>query len=241
MYYSHEYHSRDRYIISILPTDAGITDMMLIIIFDTIKTYIEVISNVVLTHDLRQGCEGLKIDCIQRRNEPRRWANIIVTIINIIVTMTFNQYPHDLDQDDRLDPLFFDETHTLTKDTNWRHKFVSVRLLSFVVHFIASENRTLEYCKISDYYRLAMMEIRVTFSKLIWSYDITLKNVEQKVPALEHRALASGPLEVRLKKVVRGQNWFSHASWSLTNWNFMEYHGISRSNISWHWIYLQCL
>ena len=62
------------------------------------------------------------------------------------------------------------------------------------------------YCKISDYYRLAMMETRVTFSKLIWGYDIALKNVKQKVPALEHRALASGPLEVRLKKVVRGQN-----------------------------------
>ena len=57
-----------------------------------------------------------------------------------------------------------------------------------------------------NYYRLAMMEMKVTLSKLIWSYDITLKDFDQKVPELDHRALASGPLEVRLTRVERDQN-----------------------------------
>jgi hypothetical protein len=51
-----------------------------------------------------------------------------------------------------------------------------------------------------------MMEMKVTLSRLIWTYDITLKSAGQEVPSYEHRYLASGPLEVRLRRVERDQN-----------------------------------
>lgn len=51
-----------------------------------------------------------------------------------------------------------------------------------------------------------MMEMRVTLSRLIWSYDITLKSVGQEVPTYHHLSLASGPLEVRLTRVERNQS-----------------------------------
>ena len=51
--------------------------------------------------------------------------------------------------------------------------------------------------------RIAMMQLRVTLARLIWSYDIVLKNPKQEVPWYSHKAFAAGPLEVRLSKVVR--------------------------------------
>jgi superfamily II DNA helicase RecQ len=127
----------DRYVVSILPTGAGKTDLILIsALVDTSKTYIVVTPNVALAGDLRQRCEGLKIDCIQWTNGSRRRANIVVAVTDIIISATFNQYLRDLEQDGRLGPLFFDEAHTLTKDANWRHKFMSIKLLSFAVQFI---------------------------------------------------------------------------------------------------------
>ena len=51
--------------------------------------------------------------------------------------------------------------------------------------------------------RIAMMQLRVTLARLIWSYDITLKNPKEQVPWYSHRAFEAGPLEVRLKKIVR--------------------------------------
>ena len=63
----------DRYVVSILPTGAGKTDLILIsALLDTSKTYIVVTPNVALAGDLRQRCEGLKIDCIQWMNGSRR-------------------------------------------------------------------------------------------------------------------------------------------------------------------------
>jgi len=127
----------DRYVVSILPTGGGKTDLTLIsALLDTSKTYIVVTPNVALAHDLRQSCEGLKIDCIEWTNGSRRRANIVVAITDTVVSMRFNQYLRDLDQDGRLGALFFDEAHTLTKDANWRHKFISIKLLSFAVQFI---------------------------------------------------------------------------------------------------------
>ena len=57
----------------------------------------------------------------------------LVYIMDMIVSMRFNQYLRDLDQDNRFDALFFDKTHILTKNANWRHKFISIKLLSFAV------------------------------------------------------------------------------------------------------------
>ena len=59
-----------------------------------------------------------------------------MAITDSVVSMTFNRYLRDLYEDDRLGPLFFDEAHTLTKDANWRHKFLSIKLLSLAVQFI---------------------------------------------------------------------------------------------------------
>jgi superfamily II DNA helicase RecQ len=127
----------DRYVVSILPTGAGKTDLILInALLDTSKTYIVVTPNVALAHDLRERCKNLKIDCIEWTNGSRRRANIVVAITDTVVSMRFNQYLRDLNQDSRLGALFFDEAHTLTKDANWRHKFISIKLLSFAVQFI---------------------------------------------------------------------------------------------------------
>ena len=51
--------------------------------------------------------------------------------------------------------------------------------------------------------RLAMMEMRVTLAKLIWQFDVTLKTAGQEEPRFNHRAVAAGELEVRLRKVER--------------------------------------
>ncbi len=75
-----------------------------------------------------------------------------------------------------------------------------------MVNGIVLENRTYSNLQGSDLCRLAMMEMRVTLSRLIWNYDISLKSVGQEVPTYEHRAVASGPLEVRLKRVERSQS-----------------------------------
>jgi hypothetical protein len=54
--------------------------------------------------------------------------------------------------------------------------------------------------------RLALMEMRVTLSKLIWHYDFTLKDVGQEVPAYNHLTISAGRLELRVKRVEREQH-----------------------------------
>ena len=39
------------------------------------------------------------------------------------------------------------------------------------------------------------MEMRITICRLVWEFDVRLRE-GQGVPELDHRALASGPLEV---------------------------------------------
>jgi hypothetical protein len=46
------------------------------------------------------------------------------------------------------------------------------------------------------------MEMRIVICRLIWWFDIALKE-GQGVPSYDHRALSSGPLEVRLTPVKR--------------------------------------
>ena len=46
------------------------------------------------------------------------------------------------------------------------------------------------------------MEMRITICRLVWMFDIKLRE-GQGVPDLDHRALASGPLEVILTPVRR--------------------------------------
>ena len=48
-----------------------------------------------------------------------------------------------------------------------------------------------------------MVEMRVTLARLIWHYDVKLKSAGQEVPIYDHLSIASGPLEVHLKKVER--------------------------------------
>ena len=50
---------------------------------------------------------------------------------------------------------------------------------------------------------LAMMELRVTLARLLWEFDIQLKDEGQEVPEYDHRSVSAGKLEVRLKKVER--------------------------------------
>lgn len=59
----------DRYVVSIISIGGGKTDEILIPVFlDINKTCVVISPNVALARDLRERCEGLKIDCIQWTN-----------------------------------------------------------------------------------------------------------------------------------------------------------------------------
>src|SRR5271169_465914 len=127
----------DRYIVSIIRTGGGKTDLILIpALLDTSKTYVVIAPYVALAHNLQERCRNLKIDCIQWTNGSHRRANIVVAITDNVVSQTFNQYLRNLHQDNKLGALFFDEAHTLTKDASWRPKFLSIKLLALGVQFI---------------------------------------------------------------------------------------------------------
>ena len=51
-------------------------------------------------------------------------------------------------------------------------------------------------------FRLALMGMRVILTKLIWEYDVSLKE-GQDVPDYDHKCFMAGQLEVHLKKVQR--------------------------------------
>ena len=51
--------------------------------------------------------------------------------------------------------------------------------------------------------RLAMMEMRVTIARLLWEFDVQLKDEGQEVPLYDHKSISAGQLEVRLRWVER--------------------------------------
>jgi hypothetical protein len=51
--------------------------------------------------------------------------------------------------------------------------------------------------------RLAMMEMRGTLARLLWEFEVHLKDEGQDVPIYDHKSLSAGKLEVRLKRVER--------------------------------------
>jgi cytochrome P450 len=48
---------------------------------------------------------------------------------------------------------------------------------------------------------LAMMEMRVTLARLIWKFDLELKDIGQKEPEFHHKTLSAGSLMIRVKKL----------------------------------------
>lgn len=51
--------------------------------------------------------------------------------------------------------------------------------------------------------RLALMEMRVALSRLIWHCDFALKDVGQEVPIFDHRTFSAGQLELRVMRFER--------------------------------------
>lgn len=47
------------------------------------------------------------------------------------------------------------------------------------------------------------MEMRVTFAKLIWSYDISLSEEGQEMPLYDHRSVSAGKFKVRVERIER--------------------------------------
>jgi hypothetical protein len=52
-------------------------------------------------------------------------------------------------------------------------------------------------------FSLALLEMRVTLVRLIWGFDVALRNLEQEEPTYDHLSLSAGHLKVRLKRVER--------------------------------------
>ena len=48
------------------------------------------------------------------------------------------------------------------------------------------------------------MEMRVALARLIWNFDISLKEVGQAEPTFDHRSVAAGKLWIRLRDVGTG-------------------------------------
>jgi hypothetical protein len=48
-----------------------------------------------------------------------------------------------------------------------------------------------------------MMEMRVTLARLLWEFEVHLKDEGQDVPVYDHKSLSAGKLEVRLERVER--------------------------------------
>lgn len=67
--------------------------------------------------------------------------------------------------------------------------------------------------------RLALMEMRVTMAKLVWTYDISLNKEGQEIPSLDHRSVSAGKLEVRMTKVER--NWAIERIYFILEWIFI--------------------
>jgi hypothetical protein len=53
-------------------------------------------------------------------------------------------------------------------------------------------------------FRLALMELRVVLARLIWNFDISLKEVGQAEPTFDHRSVAAGKLWLRLRDAGTG-------------------------------------
>ena len=70
------------------------------------------------------------------------------------------------------------------------------------VNGIVSENR-IDVFEDSTDYRLAMMEMRLVITRLIWEFDLKLKDIGQEQPAYDHKSLSAGKLMVRVEKVKR--------------------------------------
>lgn len=51
--------------------------------------------------------------------------------------------------------------------------------------------------------RLAMMEMRVTIARLLWEFDVQLKDEGQEVPKYDHKSISAGQLDVRLNLVEK--------------------------------------
>ena len=58
--------------------------------------------------------------------------------------------------------------------------------------------------------RLALMELRLVCCRLIWQFDMSLREKDQDVPAFHFTSISAGPLEIRVKPVRSKENHPRH-------------------------------
>jgi superfamily II DNA helicase RecQ len=126
----------DPYVISVLPTDAGKTTLILVrALINPHLTQIVITPYVALGNDLKSKCDRKYIDCIQWTPTTRTRASIVVVVVDTAITAKFRTYLRDLDLQNKLGDIFVDEAHVYLTETSWRWAITGILDLSLPVPF----------------------------------------------------------------------------------------------------------
>ena len=124
----------DPYVISILPTDAGKTTLILVpALMEPHLTQIVITPYVALADDLKTKCEGLYIDCLRWNLGTRVRASIVVIVVDTAMRGEFTYYLRDLSLQAKLGRIFMDEAHVYLTETNWRWGITKIFDMSLAV------------------------------------------------------------------------------------------------------------
>lgn len=127
-------------LVSILPTGAGKTGLILIPALLEEGKSIVVTPYIPLARELDETCKKLKIDCIQWTPGTLRRAKIIVVVADTATSGEFGTFLRDIFNEGQLSRIHFDEAHTITREKHFRPKFEAFRRLCIPVpiHFITA-------------------------------------------------------------------------------------------------------
>ena len=126
----------DPHVVSVLPTDAGKTTLILVpALIDPHITQIVITPYVELANDLKRKCEGLYIDSIKWSPGVRVRASIVVIVVDTAISQEFIQYLRDLSLQSKLGRIFMDEAHVYLTETSWRWGITKIFDLSLPTSF----------------------------------------------------------------------------------------------------------
>jgi superfamily II DNA helicase RecQ len=128
------------YVVSILPTDAGKTTLILIpALIDPNLTQVVITPYVPLAENLIERCRDLSIDCLRWTAESRvkgRSASIVVVVVDTAMKPEFTMYLRDLDLQSKLGHIFIDEAHAYLTEREWRPVMTKIYDLTLPARFV---------------------------------------------------------------------------------------------------------
>ena len=124
-------------VVTIFPTGSGKTDFVLLpAVLYPEKTFVVITPYVALANEFEKRCNDLQLSCHRWTKRIIGRSNIIIVVTDTVVQAEFFMFLRNIELNDNLGAICFDEVHTISEDQHYRPIFNKVFQLNLRTQYL---------------------------------------------------------------------------------------------------------